>query len=267
MFANALKKVSGFTYPVIISKRYRSGQVECNCATFMVVNPDGWILTAAHVLNDMHLTQQQVKRLKHEKKLSGIRITNLSYWWGADGTIAKDFVVDETADLALGRLEPFNERAVSIYPVFKNPAGELPVGTSLCRLGFSFHRINATFDKATNTFQIAPGVLPLSHFPLDGIHTRVIVTTDEQAKRLVKFLETSSPGLRGQSGGPIFDRHGYIWGLQSHTNHFALGFSPKLKQGTKEIEEHQFLSVGLGSHVEEIVRFLKENKIFFNLSG
>jgi S1-C subfamily serine protease len=53
MFAMALEKVSVFTMPVIISKRFMDGKVESGCASFIIVNPEGWILTSAHVLNDV----------------------------------------------------------------------------------------------------------------------------------------------------------------------------------------------------------------------
>jgi len=35
-----------------------------------------------------------------------------------------------------------------------------------------------------------------------------------------------------------------------------LGCSPKVKRGNKEVEENQFLNVGIGSHVESILTFL-----------
>jgi len=79
-------------------------------------------------------------------------------------------------------------------------------------------------------------------------------------------LETSTPGLRGQSGGPIFDTKGTIWALQSRTSHFPLGFSPKVKKDGKDIEENQFLNVGWGVHAELIAAFLKDNGVDYRLS-
>ena len=290
MFAKALKSVSVYTHPVIISTRLYDGKVGGGCATFIILNEEGWILTAAHVLNVLRNSQKdETARLEYEKKKSAIEsnpglntkqkkkrlklltpnkhwITNSSYWWGKGGVTIKEFVLDEMADLAAGRLEPFDSKSISVYPTFKNPNGELLVGTSLCKLGFPFHEIKVTFDENKNSFQIAPGVLPMPRFPIDGIHTRVAIYIDKKSKREVKFIETSSPGLRGQSGGPIFDIYGNVWGLQSRTSHFPLGFSPKVKKGGKEVEENQFMNVGLGTHVEEIVRFLTSKKIKFNLS-
>lgn len=290
MFANALKSVSIYTHPVIISRRLYNGNVESGCATFIILNEEGWILTSAHALAALHIAQKHnIERSEYEKKITEIEsdpnlirkqknkkikrlpfnkqwITNNSYWWGQDGRTIKNFMFADLADLATGRLEPFDGKSISVYPAFKDPQKELPVGTSLCRLGFPFHKISATFDEGKNMFQLAPDTLPMPRFPLDGIHTRVAIFVDQKSGRQVKFIETSSAGLRGQSGGPIFDVNGNIWGLQSRTSHFPLGFSPKIKRGNKEVEEHQFINVGLGTHVEEIVRFLTEKKVKFYLS-
>ncbi len=290
MFATALKLVSKFTYPVIISKRLYDGTVQCGCATFIVLNPEGWILTAAHVIRDLLLAdahaveitqyKDQLAAIEANPKLSknqkglAIRgqrvnsqwIANCAYWWGFEGKKIETYHYDNLADLAIGRLVPFHGSEISVYPTFKNPSDELLTGTSLCRLGFPFHKIEATFDETTSSFQVEGNVLPMPRFPNDGIHTRDKVVIDAATGRQAKFIETSSPGLRGQSGGPIFDMQGNIWGIQSHTDHLALGFSPVVHDQGREFVEQQFLNVGLGSHVEEIVRLLREHNISFNIS-
>jgi hypothetical protein len=78
------------------------------------------------------------------------------------------------------------------------------------------------------------------------------------------FIETSSPGLRGQSGGPTFDINGTIWAIQSQTHHMKLGFGDNQKQ-SKELEhlKYQYLNVGWGTHALTITSFLTENKISF----
>jgi hypothetical protein len=75
------------------------------------------------------------------------------------------------------------------------------------------------------------------------------------------FLETSSPGLGGQSGGPIFDEHGTIWAIQSRTIHLELGFSPSVTTNGRTTVEHQFLNLGLGSDIAEITRFAREHDV------
>ncbi len=285
MFASALKRVTPFTQPVIISKRLASGQVECGCATFIILNADGWILTAAHVINDLLAKQAHDReRAKYKADVATIEanarlnakqrkrqisklprnpkwITNVSYWWGADGVRADNFDCDDLADLALSKLDPFDPAQVAGFPVFRDPANKLAPGTSLCRLGFPFHEIAATYDEAADVFRLPDGTLPVPRFPMDGIYTRGVNFLDKASGRRVEYVETSTPGLRGQSGGPIFDVEGRICGLQSRTNYLALGFSPIVKRDGKEVQEHQFLNVGLGPQVKEILAFLQARRV------
>lgn len=150
--------------------------------------------------------------------------------------------------MAVGRLEPFDPKAMSTYRTLKNPSN-LPIGTSLCRLGFPFHSIKASYDEEKDSFVLPPGTLPVPRFPIDDIYTRnVVMGKSKDGKYEIKFLETSSAGLRGQNGGPIFDTQGRVWAIQSRTVHFPLGFSPKVKKNGQEVEENQFLNVGLGVH-------------------
>jgi hypothetical protein len=53
---------------------------------------------------------------------------------------------------------------------------------------------------------------------------------------------------------------------QSKTSHLPLGFSPKIKKNGREVEENQFLNVGLAVHPELLVAFLKDSQVKFNLS-
>ena len=85
--------------------------------------------------------------------------------------------------------------------------------------------------------------------------TRFIEAGTSSAGIQAHLLETSSPGLRGQSGGPIFDTDGRVWALQSRTTHLPLGFSPEVEVNGKEVTEHQFLNVGWGVHSETIIDF------------
>jgi hypothetical protein len=290
MFANAYKLTSCFTQPVIISNRFFDKTVECGCGAFIVVNDEGWIITVAHLWDSFFAFQQHAKQIsdynrdvqtiqqdqrldarQKRKRISRLStnpkwITNHSFWWGRDGAQLKDIKPLPDGDLVIGRLDPFNPETITTYPVFKNPAS-LNIGTSLCKLGYPFHKIEATFNEANNAFELAPGALPLPRFPIEGIYTRnVVVGRSKDGKYEIKFLETSTPGLRGQSGGPVFDSNGTVWALQSRTSHFPLGFSPKVKKDGKEVEENQFLNVGWAIHPELIVAFLKDNGVKFRLS-
>jgi len=290
MFADAYEKVSVFTHPIVVSVRHFDGTVRCSLGAFLILNPSGWAITVAHLLEVVPAFRQHSKEIaEYKKQVAAIEqddqlsikqkrrkirciksnskwITNYSLWWGRDGVRSQKVIILPEADLAVARLEPFDPKAVPEYPVLKNPS-TLRCGTSLCRLGYPFHNIEATYHEETNSFELAPGSLPVPRFPIEGIYTRnVVVGKSRDGKREIKFLETSSPGLRGQSGGPIFDTNGTVWAIQSKTTHFPLGFSPKVKKNGREVEENQFLNVGWGVHPEVIVGFLRDNKIEFRLS-
>lgn len=249
LFAKAIELVAPFTHPVIVSRRSPAGIVECGCATFMVLNAQGHFLTAAHVLDWLLAAQASKQR------------TSLSYWWGADRVNASRITYDRLLDLAVGTLEPFDAKAHSVFPTFRNPADVLRPGTSLCRLGFPFHEIKAQYEPSTDSFHLPPGTLPVPRFPLDGMYTRQAILEEQSSGRRVEFVELSTPGLRGQSGGPIFDTEGRVCGIQSRTHHMHLGFSPVVRQGDVEQLQPQFLNVGLGPHVKEVLAFLSASDV------
>jgi hypothetical protein len=289
MFANAYELASNFTHPVIISSRFFDNSVKCGCAAYIVINDEGWIITVAHLWDSQFESMkhknlmsdyeeqvqiiQQNQKMNSKQKIKKVKqlkanpkwIINHSFWWG-DGVELKDIKPLPEGDLLVGRLDPFDPKMIKSYPVFKDPTN-LRIGTSLCKLGFPFYEIEATFKEDTETFKLAPGTLPLPLFPIEGIYTRnLIYGKSKNGKYNLKFLETSSPGLRGQSGGPIFDVRGTIWAIQSKTFHFELGFSPKVEKKGREIEENQFLNVGIGVHPSLIVQFLRDNSIKFDIS-
>ena len=291
MFAKAYSLARCFTQPLIISMRFYNKTVECIGGAFVVLNDEGWVITTAHLwesffayqqhTNELQAHKEQLEELEQDQSLTGKQrnrklqrikpnprwITNHSFWWGWGGVSIKDIRAFPEGDIVIGRLEPFKQTMVKAYPTIKDPSKDLNPGTSLCKLGYPFHELKASFDETKNIFTLAPGVVPLPLFPIEGIYTRnAVVGRSKDGKYEIKFLETSSPGLRGQSGGPIFDTNGTVWAIQSRTTNLPLGFSPKVKKNGKEVEENQFLNVGLGVHPELIVAFLTDNGISFKLS-
>jgi hypothetical protein len=242
MFRRAYDLVSRFTVPVVISQRALDGTVSCGVGAAVVVNEDGWIVTAAHLLEPA---------LAHERG----ELQNVSYWFGFDGWAVSTWDAVPTADLAAGRLTGFDPGHVGGYPVFQT--GELGPGRSLCRLGFPFHAVGATFDETRGIFELEPGALPIPRFPNEGIMTRFLQAPDAGTPYPVGFVETSSPGLRGQSGGPLFDPDGHVWGIQSRTNHVPLGFDPQIEAGGAIVTEHQFMNVGVATASETVLGLLQ----------
>ncbi len=91
----------------------------------------------------------------------------------------------------------------------------MDTGTSLCKPGFPFHSIIPTFDETTNNFKLPEASFPLPLFPLEGIYTRTIQINipDSPLSFPLKYIETSSLGLIGQSGGPTFNTYGTVWAI------------------------------------------------------
>ena len=273
MFGDACEKAMKFTRPVITSIRQYDGKVNCSCGTFIVVNDDGWIVTAGHIFDSFMAYQEQSKKIKeieaqNSRGTSRIKaepkwLTNHSFWWAWDGVRLNDVFVDRKIDLAVGRLEPFNKKWISDLPVFKDPKKMRP-GTSLCKLGYPFSKINATFDEEKNSFRLAEGTLPLPLFPVEGMHTRNIAN-GKGADGIMDalYVETSSPGIKGQSGGPIFDKDCNICGIQVRTNHMPLDFRAEANVEGKKVVENQFMNLGVGVHVKTITDLLRKKNVSF----
>lgn len=288
MFVRAFRLASAFTRPVVISTRTVRGECRGVVAACTVVNRDGWVLTAAHVLDLLRRLEEEAGRYRayraevrdldrartsfdtaRREKLRHLDLPppdsarDCSAWWGADGAALKDVRLMPASDLALGRLEPFEPTSVARYPAFKTPDADYAPGRSLCRLGFPFHEIAPAWDEARGAFVLPPEAFPIPLFPIEGMLTRFLsapppgAAADGSAAP-GKYVETSSPGLEGQSGGPVFDADGAVWAIQSHTRHLPLGFRPRAPGQPKGPALHQFLNVGVGVHAEAILALLDE---------
>jgi hypothetical protein len=164
------------------------------------------------------------------------------------------------ADLAVARLDGFDASKVTTYPTFKDSTKDFRNGASLCKLGYPFAEMTPTYDEAGQRFDLPADQLNVAYFPIEGIFTRTLTITPPTPAPPFPLLlvETSSPGLRGQSGGPTFDTNGAVWAIQSQTRSIPLGFSPEIKHAGRLEKEHQFLNVGMGVHVETVLGFFKE---------
>ena len=283
VFSKAVPIAAGFTRPMVISSRTAQGACTGTVGACVVVNREGWILTAGHLLELVRAQQESAlrhagyrgnvvefhrdaaadKRFRKKgvrtfQKPAGASVRNHSVWWGVDGARLVEARVVPAADLALGRLEPFDPASVEHYPVWRDPSRVEGPGRSLCKLGFPLHRIDPIFDEKANAFTLPAGSVPLPLFPLEGMFTRVVNTRAPGSGdgEPSAFIETSTPSLLGQLGGPLFDADAVVWGIQSHTMHHALGFHPRVPGGPAGQVEHQFLNTGLAVHAAAIRRLL-----------
>jgi len=290
VFARAFRQAVRFTRPVVILRRRFDGTTEGGCGACVVINDEGWVVTANHLFSSYDDSIRHAGEISdHYRRIAEIQrdarlspdarrkkifrlpvnpawITHHSFWWGGDDVRIRDVARLPEADLAVGRLDPFSPGPPDDYPAFKNPAS-LAVGTSLCKLGYPFQEITATFRADENSFELPPAALSLAHFPIEGMYTRTLSAgRSRDGKYDVKFVETSSPGIMGQSGGPVFDAAGTVWAVQSRTDFRPFGCCGRNGANGRRTVENHFLNVGVGIHPELIAAFLSANRIRFSLS-
>lgn len=294
MFATACSIVRDYTHPFVLFRHRENGEVSTVVGSFIVINSDGWIITAEHIVDSIVESQKshaqyQAKRKEYDalsskdltktkrdsakrrikKKYSPNPITAFYPFWRFNGATLVDVHTIKSADVAVGRLEPFDPSWVKTYPSFKDPGTNgtfLPQGKMLCKIGYPFAQVSADYDQGTNEFSLQSGLPPL--FPIEGILTRTIIHPPTPSGLDVQFVETSSPSLRGQSGGPLFDEHGTVWGITSRTMHYPLGFDKKVQHGGDELDtKNAFLHVGWAVHPLTVKGLLDSHGISYAVSA
>jgi hypothetical protein len=74
MFSMALEEASKYTLPVIFTRRYRRGNIASSLGTFVVINQDGWIITADHIAAEIaKVTQSQQEMATYELQKAAIQ--------------------------------------------------------------------------------------------------------------------------------------------------------------------------------------------------
>ena len=292
MFEPAIEKILQFTRPLHTISRTYSGLVLPGTATFFFVNDSGIAITCKHVLNlipaadTINQTFLKFKaerdRIpqdgKYKKNLQGLE---MKYKYNAETTVQlkNNFLncfdkIDEivchahpTLDLAILEFKGFNKIFYNSHASFLKDSSTIKQGKYLCRIGFPFPEFN-NFKHNPDNDDIEwtnTGNPNSPSFPLDGIVTRFVA---DPTRNAITGIEMSTPGLRGQSGGPLFDTEGRIYGMQFATNHLHLGFDMKDKEiihdGRKnKVSNYPFLHVGLCVHVDKIKEFLREHNVNF----
>ncbi|MDZ4170374.1 MAG: serine protease [Coriobacteriia bacterium] len=258
MFAEAIDVASGFTFPYVGLRRRADGSVFTVVASFVVINSDGWVVTSAHIVEEMLAAMRSAEQAAADpgRPLSAELVTERTEIWALNPAANSQLVggrVNRAADLAIGRLEPFDPAWLPVAPVLRDTdTAPLRQGESVCRLGFPFHTVEAAWDGDENRFALAKNAFPAPRFALDGIISRFNRRTSVDGAE-VTFVETSSPGLKGQSGGPLLDTAGRIIGIQSQTAHLDLGFDARYPASDGQpVIERQFLNVGLATHVSDL---------------
>lgn len=294
MFQSAIDKVLQFTRPLHTISRTYGGLILPGSSTFFFVNDNGIAITCKHVLDlipaadNINQTYLQFKAEreklpkdgKYRRNLQGLE---LKYKYNADTTIQlkNNFLncfdtikeitchAHPTLDLAILEFKGFNKIYYTSHARFIKDSNKIKQGKSLGRIGFPFPEFN-NFKHNPDTDDIEwtnTGNPNSPSFPIDGIVTRFVGSNQNE----ITGIEMSTPGLRGQSGGPLFDTDGSIYGMQFATNHLHLGFDMKdieiINNGKKnKVSNYPFLHVGICVHVDKIKEFLNQHNINFSLA-
>jgi len=173
--------------------------------------------------------------------------------------------VHPTFDVALLHFQNYTKLLCTSFPIFPRNTTDLKQGKFLCRLGYPFPEFNNfAYDQSTNSIDwtnVGRDVSPI--FPIEGMVTRHLLGANNE----VFGFELSTPGLRGQSGGPAFDFDGRVWGMQSSTNHLDLDFDVNmevLRNGQmKKVHDSAFLHVGHCIHVNILKDFMHQHNVAF----
>lgn len=279
MYKKSIKDNSKFLVPFIEGiKYYGSDEIEHGLGTMIILNENGDLLTCKHIANELIVNDRLnknynklINEINNCKNKDEIKELESKY------NLKKDTVILSKIDL------PFKSSDIEIkfhkyldlavisfknievkldnYPVFSE---ESPMqGQSVCKLGFAFPEYSLfEYSKEKNDIVIKDTVVtnfPL--FPMDGIVTRRVL--DE--KNNPSMFEMSTPGIRGQSGGPIFSPEGIIYGIQSMTKQLDLNFDidGSVRRGieNKKVVYTPFINLGVGISSSEIIKFLNENNI------
>ena len=289
MFSSSIELASRFTRPIhTITRSYGANDVTPGSGTLFMVNEEGWALTCRHVvevlLNAERINQHY--RLFREELMqkwnepgfdAHKKLMEQKYHLqpGSLTAMLNMFVncvdrmdgfecrVHPVHDLALIRFNGFGKLYCDQFPVFPADDNLLKPGMFLCRLGFPFpefsnYRFNPQSDQIEWTQQ---GQQQSPMFPIEGMITRFLSDANG-----LYGIEMSTPGLRGQSGGPLFDENGVVMGMQYATKHLHLGFDIENKEisvngRTKMVNDYSFIHLGQCIHFAVIKAFMNENGV------
>lgn len=282
MYKKSIKENSKFLVPFVEGiKYYGSNEIEHALGTMIILNDEGYILTCKHIalefINNDNLAShyntliEELKNCKNEDEIKSLEkkynlskdtpvLTNINIPFDIKDNIDIEIKMHDYLDIAVLKFKNLSIKCDK-YPIFSK---EFPLqGQSVCKLGFAFPEYSYfEYSNELNNIVMKKEIVssfPL--FPLDGIVTRGIV--DEKGN--ASMFETSTPGLRGQSGGPVFSPDGIIYGIQSLTRHLDLNFDidKTVKRGiiNKHVTYTPFINLGVCVSSKEIIDFLDKNNI------
>lgn len=249
MFQSACSVVGSSVISIIAAWRERRGFIHCSIGAGMLLNKDGWFVTAGHILEHIEYLEKEV--IKSRSRRRGQRdITHYAVAFGAANQVYLGIRgIEKRIDLGFGKLENCNLPDSHMFPRLRK--GPVLPGELLCRIGFPFLE-NHVSPKWVNGGFVFTNMFPLPQFVNEALVSRFIDFKPHPGV----WIETSSPGLKGQSGGPLVDAKGLICGIQVNTHSYPLGFG-----------KGQFLHAGRAVHVKSVRAVLDTQNISYQTDG
>jgi hypothetical protein len=276
MFIEAIEKAAQFTRAIhSIIRTYGGKKIMPGAGTLFFVNEEGYAITCKHVaellINSDKLNKQYSNfKTERDKLPSGgqfkqrLKGLELKYKYNNESIIqVKNTFVDCVDDLAILKFNEYKNLRYNQHAIFLKDPSAIKQGEFLCRLGFPFPEFNNyKFNEATDDIEwTAEGISASPRFPIDGMLTRFLADENK-----LYGIELSTPGLRGQSGGPLFNKDGIVYGMQFSTKHLHLGFDLVDKEiisdnQLKKVSDYSFLHLGQCIHADVIKEFLREKNV------
>lgn len=291
MFENSIETVGTYTRPVnTILRTYSGKKIIPGSSTLFFVNNQGYAVTCKHVI-DLLASSEKINQTYAEFKKERDGITKdgkfkmnlkgleMKYKYNADTIVQiKNTFVDcvdamsgftwhvhPKYDLAILKFNDYKTLHYKGYATFLKDTSNIKQGKFLCRLGFPFPEFtNFRYNEITDDIEwTTEGNQSSPRFPIEGMVTRFLVEENQ-----LYGIELSTPGLKGQSGGPLFNEKGIVYGMQFSTKHLHLGFDLVDKEilidnTTKKISDYSFIHLGQCVHADIIKQFLTEKNIAF----
>jgi hypothetical protein len=289
MFVQSIENAAQFTRPIhSIIRTYAGKKIIPGAATLFFVNEEGYAITCKHVIDLLAASDNLNKQYSHfkterdklpkdghyKRNLKGLELKN-KYTEESIVQVKNTFVdcvdtmsgftwhVHPKYDLAILKFNDYKNLYYRDHAVFVKDSSTIKQGEFVCRLGFPFPEFtNFRFNEISDDIEwTKEGITSSPRFPIEGMVTRFLA--DETG---LFGIELSTPGLKGQSGGPLFNKDGIVYGMQFSTKHLHLGFDIIEKEiitnnKSKKVSDYSFLHLGQCIHVDTIKEFLKEKNV------
>ena len=183
MFSRAVPVAAGFTRPMVISSRTTGGACSATIGAYVVINREGWILTAGHLLEIVRRQQESARRYEgyrdnviefhrdvaadkrfrkrgvrtfHQPSTASVR--NHSVWWGADGLRLVEARVVARGGPCAGTPRPLRSGHRAGIPGLQGPLARLCTGPQPVQARIPPAPDRAGIRRAGEHVHVAPGL-------------------------------------------------------------------------------------------------------------